>query len=871
MVLSVLLASMAVPMARAQAPLDLYGGRTDIHCTAARWFTTAKVGNRWWFCDPLGHGFTAMSITMAPERNPTNNCSNANTFPIFAAKYAAAGDPTGTTYNWAWQNLKRATSWGFNAIGELSSGSVLPNATCPTTATRACTWPLVGNTRPQPLPRPYLAEPRYAEYAAANTHGYLAEPIKDLIVGTNQNWHSYRGASTYDVFDPKLYQYVAAQIASPNGAALRNNDPWILGIVFDDSDWFAGSGAGPDFITVGGKNGANLGFLTLLTSPVQTYNSQAAGTGASYIYLQQLIYSKANALSPTTTCSLNHVAGVSQPCSLRDYLWQKYTNNGTLSNAAGILALDAAWHSNYDSFDSDGVQITNETIGTGDGTTTVFNFTLTHRAVDPYSVLISVGGKAHIGDCPWFHRGPGSLKCEPSAVTNTAALQSPLSGTQEGLSSIACVSGVCTITWKTPSSLFHAGTVIKLSRTGTPACNEAVTLVGSPGALSSTYNSSSCTGAPGGPNANGLASASILTAGSNTLDYSTGVGTISFVTPPALGMTITANYIYGGWMGGGRGLMDESGGSGDMSNCPSATDSVCWVGTNSVCLEGVNAAYPTYFACIGAGGLAVPNACGKPMTAPFTEPCQVGLDLDNWIAQFAAEFFSGTKNAIRNGGSKLNLGGLDVMGGYGASPIKQFLQGAAPYLDFAFTGSLHYWVAPSPAYIKSNYQYFTQYFGDKPIYDYAGLWAQADSSANCITKLDPAAPNFPTQAARGQAYYDEVNFLLTTPSYNGDIQFVGHQWWSWQDFPAAYADGTLSSASYNQGVVSYNDNAYDGKEAVSASVRCDSTYTVVSGAMCGSENSNYGDALTTITAANALWNPRTPPPSLPPAQGKGPP
>ncbi len=206
------------------------------------------------------------------------------------------------------------------------------------------------------------------------------------------------------------------------------------------------------------------------------------------------------------------------------------------------------------------------------------------------------------------------------------------------------------------------------------------------------------------------------------------------------------------------------------------------------------------------------------------------------------------------------------MGSYGASPSKQFLQGAAPYLDFAFTGSLHYWMAPSPAYIKSNYQYFTQYFGDKPIYDYAGLWAQADSSANCITKLDPVRLIFfgkPTC----QAYYDEVNFVLTLLVIMGFIfKIIGE----FKIF-TQLRGGTLSSASYDQGVVSYNDNAYDGKEAVSASVRCDGTYTVVSGAMCGGESSNYGDALTTITAANALWNPRTPPPSLPPTQGKGPP
>src|SRR5690348_10266049 len=99
------------------AQLDQYGGRTDISCAnATGHFILSKVNNRWWFCTPAGHVFISMDVSV--DGNPvTNDCNGVNTAPIYAAKYAAAGDPAGTGTNWAWQQLKRLTSWGFNASG----------------------------------------------------------------------------------------------------------------------------------------------------------------------------------------------------------------------------------------------------------------------------------------------------------------------------------------------------------------------------------------------------------------------------------------------------------------------------------------------------------------------------------------------------------------------------------------------------------------------------------------------------------------------------------------------------------------------------------------------------------------------------------
>ena len=69
----------------------------------------------------------------------------------------------------------------------------------------------------------------------------------------------------------------------------------------------------------------------------------------------------------------------------------------------------------------------------------------------------------------------------------------------------------------------------------------------------------------------------------STVNYSTGAVTITFAKAPAAGASITVNYVYGGWMAGGTGLMDEDG------------SHTAWVGTNPFCLEGPDPNYPTLF------------------------------------------------------------------------------------------------------------------------------------------------------------------------------------------------------------------------------------------------------------------------------------
>jgi hypothetical protein len=682
-------------------PLDQYGGREDIPCTQTlAYFHMEKISGRWWFCDPAGNAFISMSVgDVETNGNPTPNCQGQNTYPIYVAKY---GD---TTNNWGWATLKRMTSWGFNSIGQDSSGPVMPWQTC-----NNCSWP--GGK--QPIPLPYLTEPKPAEYASVNEFGYLTSPIKDEISGTNGNYTGWRGGALLDVFDPGLnteFQKELANTSQPSTQLLVNNSPYLLGVFTDDSDYFTGSGAGPDFVAPGHVN-ANMAWITLITSPEQTYIQSTPFGGKTFLYQTTQNFSKSLATNPTTACSIQN------PCSLRDYLWQKY--NGSIST------LNSAWGSNYTTFGSTGTAVTGEVIGSGNGATTTFHHTLAHSPLSPLSIVISVGGTSEAGDCPWFQGGCGT------SVANTGSFGSP--------------------------------------------------------------------------------TANYIKQASSTIDYATGAVTITFAAPPANGTSITVSYTYNGWMSGGTGLMDEDG-------------SHSWVGTNPFCLEGNDPSYPTYFACIGSGGYAVPNANPK-----------LGADLDNWVSQMAAQYFKTMHDDLK-AVTKIPYFGLDTIGSWGSPAYSKFLQGAAPYLDGAFV-SLSYWApTPSPSLFQSAYQYLTENLGDIPMINFGIINAQANSSYYCRVSTGPN--NMSSQSTRGQMWYNTVQYLLSTPGHNGDVQFVGFDWWSWQDFQ-----------NINQGLVDLQDNAYDGHEDVTGAVACSNP---LQGYSCGKDTGNYGDVITMVKKSNLFW------------------
>jgi hypothetical protein len=679
--------SAALPQSTSRQTLDQYGGLMQLPCeNKTGHFILTKVDSRWWFCTPSGHRFVSMSIgNVRPAGKGTLDCNHQSAYDFLVRKY---GD---VTYNWGWQTLRRMTAWDFNSVGQDSYGIVTPTYTC-----HGCAWP--GGTVPIKLP--YILEDKPAQYASVNVRGYASGYLKDIMNGVNGNYTAYR-AMLPDVFDPTLGEWWHGELADHHLRDVTENSPWMLGVFTDDSDYFWGSGAGTDFPSYpSGHNNPNIGYLVMVTSPTQTYKQFTQYGHKTLLYTNTKVFAKANATNPAAQCS------VSNPCSLRDYLWQKYGGD--------IGALNRAWGSRYVTFDSGGKQVSGEMIGTGNGETTVFTYKLLHAPISPNSLMISVGGTATAGDCAWFH----------------------------------------------------------------PNCG-----------------ASSDTGSIGSPNLD------VLIQSSSSADYSTGKITITFAKPPKSGVAITADYIYGGWMAGGTGLMDESGSS-------------PWIGNNSFCLQRSSSPYT----------VCVQGQRGAPNANP-----QIGADLDNWISQISAEYFKTMRTGLARYSSLPYLG-LDTIGSWATPSSKFFLQGAAPYIDAAFVQL--YADKPSADQASAMYSYLAQYLGDVPLMDFITLVAQPDSAESCHGVRD----SFPTQQARGQEYFSTVQTFLSTPSFNKDYPWVGFGWWAWQDFQNA-----------NQGLVSVHDNAYDGVEATTSVGKDPWGYPT------GGESANYEDCISLVKRANAVW------------------
>jgi hypothetical protein len=358
--------------------LDEYGGSPLLPCRATGWFHTEKIGDRWLFCDPAGNASFRIAVggMLAPGDGRDPHTGQSNSYQSIATgKY---GD---LNAHWGPQQVRRIRSWGFNTIGQLSSDYVQPYWTC-----QDCSGWRHGD---QPVKVPTFEELLVSNYAAYNRDNLADRATKDLGYGLNYNY-SYWRAPILDFFDKAFEQWTDAYF-SQSSMQSPLSSRWILGISIDDSDYLWGLGAGPDFVSSPrGHTSADIAYMAMITSPMQTFNPNPMRRGISEIYLDSKVYSKVAVSSPPATCS------ITTPCSLRDYLYKKYKGN--------IQGLNTAWetHGYYTTFDSSGTPVQREVIGTGDGITTSFEHTLARTPVSPESVLIQLNGKAQGGDCPWW-------------------------------------------------------------------------------------------------------------------------------------------------------------------------------------------------------------------------------------------------------------------------------------------------------------------------------------------------------------------------------------------------------------------------------------------------------------------------------------
>lgn len=765
--------------------LDLYGGRNDTSCSGTGFFHAVKIGSRWWLCSPSGHLFFMAGVSgITPDTagGADANTGITNNYPALAmARY---GD---LSTNWASAQLKRMNNWGFNTVGQQSAG-----ATDPTNAATATKVPALSQAQ--------------TIYAASNAGGYWSEAVKDIQQGVGPVYGSNYRAHTMDFFDPKLWTGFHAFIQNVANGAYKNTfaSPWIIGVMGDDTDWLFGFGAGPDFPGVGnsGATNVNLGWWNLVTAPEQTYNPNARFT--KQLYMDRMVYSKAHALNPSS-CS------IASPCSLRDYLKLKYTTIG---------ALNTAWNTSnfYTSFDSTGVRVT-ETIGIGDGSKRQFTYNTAHAPVSPDSVQVIINGTVNAGDCPWFAAGCPNNPARNGAIESIdGRLKSGDAAYPGGEIFFQPSSGFPVASWWY-KVVYHYGD----GRVGTAATYKGASMqtpnqqpvgtspIPSEGAtgydiywacrlIASSTASHGCVGnnqpippfrlqasnIPIGQNwavpSTGLVSGATEPTAPNKIDYSTGAVSLMFGTPPAAGAQIQISYVYNGWMSGGRGLMDEDG-------------SHSWVGTNPFCLE--PSSYPT-FVCDGVN-YQVPNA--NPT---------LGRDLNTWVMQFSAKYHKQFKAEIASFNPNMMFLGVDTTGAWGVPPAKEVLQGLAPYVDIVHPA----WAPPTQSSnAQATLNYFDQWAG-KPMFTSTFIAATPDSFL--YPYYGNTASDKGTQEKKGQFYHNTILDLINTRTALGNNVWIGANWWGLLDF---WSDGTGSTSRTNWGLISSNDNPYDGKSSCSVSRR----------------------------------------------------
>jgi hypothetical protein len=336
---------------------DSFGaGITHVCSKTTGYFHAEKSDGRWFLCTPQGHTFFIIGVdAVFPSQSAGSD--GLSHYQKVVAKYGDAD-----AY-WAEATARRIQHWGFNTLGTYTSRYVEPTY-------QDNKYPEDAHglhSHPTKLPFITLARPAY--YAMKNEHGYLPEPVKNLTYGASPFYTGYSPPNGIaDYFDSKLDAWLGADLAAESGWTELHKSPYLnylIGIACEDGDQMYGFGAGDQFPTIPsrGFNNPHLGWIVATVAPTQTANATKRA-----LYADTAVHTK---------------------LSWRDSLKAKY---GTID------ALNAAWGSNYTTFDSAGTPVKNEYVGTGDGRTTTFSHRFSLLRPTRFSVQFKLASKIIAGD-----------------------------------------------------------------------------------------------------------------------------------------------------------------------------------------------------------------------------------------------------------------------------------------------------------------------------------------------------------------------------------------------------------------------------------------------------------------------------------------
>jgi len=202
----------------------------------------------------------------------------------------------------------------------------------------------------------------------------------------------------------------------------------------------------------------------------------------------------------------------------------------------------------------------------------------------------------------------------------------------------------------------------------------------------------------------------------------------------------------------------------------------------------------------------------------------VVVDLDAFLYEYAKKYFSTVAGRIREQVPNVLVFGPATLNGWGGLTRKEILRAAGEYVDVLQVGLSSQRVVELTA----------QYAGDIPIVTWEGFPANSDSSLWRYPNSGGLG-HLQTQEARGRLYSDRLNFLFGATTASGVKPVVGIKFWAWCD---------SWGEKGNWGLVSFLDNAYDGKEAVVTAG------TDPWGYPTGGEERDYGDFISSVRQAN---------------------
>jgi hypothetical protein len=204
----------------------------------------------------------------------------------------------------------------------------------------------------------------------------------------------------------------------------------------------------------------------------------------------------------------------------------------------------------------------------------------------------------------------------------------------------------------------------------------------------------------------------------------------------------------------------------------------------------------------------------------------VAADLDEFLSLYAKRYFSTVAGRIRAHAPEALVFGPATLNGWGGLTRKEILRAAAEHVDVIQASTR------TPAQLAAT----VRYTGDKPLMGWTGMVANADSALWRYPYKTEVTPVLPTQAERGRRYAARVmeDFMASTPK--GIKPIVGIKLWS-------YTDSWGEKA--NWGLVSFLDNAYDGKEAVKSPGKDGSGHAT------GGEERDYGDFISAVRDVHA--------------------